>query len=58
MSRIEHSSPAKIIGKVMNSDAVKSDHPFFETAVIGVHVLYTWQTLPTTRMPTARLIGR
>lgn len=40
MRRIDHPSPAKIIGKVMRSNTVKSDHPFLETAVIGVYVLH------------------
>jgi len=39
MSRVNHPSPAKIIGQVMCSDSMKPDHPFLEPADVGVHVL-------------------
>ena len=40
MSTINQSSPPEIIGKVMCGDAVKSAHPFFESTVVGIHVLH------------------
>ena len=40
MSRVNHPSPAKIIGQVMSSDPMKPDHPLLESAAIGVHVLH------------------
>ena len=39
MSRIDHPSPAKIIGQVMSSDSMKPDHPLLESAIVGIHVL-------------------
>lgn len=40
MSTINQSSPPEIIGKVMCGDAVRSAHPFFESTVVGIHVLH------------------
>lgn len=40
MSTINQPSPPEIIGKVMCGDAVKSAHPFFESTVVGIHVLH------------------
>ncbi len=40
MSTINQSSPPEIIDKVMCGDAVKSAHPFFESTVVGIHVLH------------------
>jgi len=39
MSRVNHPSPAKIIGQVMSSDPMEPDHPLLEPTTIGVYVL-------------------
>ena len=40
MGRVDHPSPAKVVGKIMCRDTVKADHPLFETTVVGVYVLH------------------